>query len=165
MLNYLRSADTCLTRTVIYWLSVPAITDSAAAIWWPQAIFHIESKFLRYETRDCGNSDHLVTSVLRHHVIKVTYSMLNPRSWRRERFLVLTNAHHVERLPSSWCGKTQIARIEANRVATKSHRGRAVFGRPAWYEILCWLQVFAYCTIPQLIYYYDALILGSITIA
>ena len=28
-LNYLRSADTCLTRTVIYWLSVPAITDSA----------------------------------------------------------------------------------------------------------------------------------------
>ena len=30
-LNYLRSADTCLTRTrtVIYWLSVPAITDSS----------------------------------------------------------------------------------------------------------------------------------------
>ena len=27
-LNYLRSADTCLTRTVIYWLSAPAITDS-----------------------------------------------------------------------------------------------------------------------------------------
>ena len=29
-LNYLRSADTCLTRTrtVIYWLSVPAITDN-----------------------------------------------------------------------------------------------------------------------------------------
>ena len=38
--------------------------------------------------------------------------MLNPRCWRIERFLVLTNAHHVERLPSSWCGKTQIARIE-----------------------------------------------------
>ena len=29
MLYYLRSADTCLTRTVVYWLSVPAITDSA----------------------------------------------------------------------------------------------------------------------------------------
>ena len=30
-LNYLRSADTCLTRTrtVTYWLSVPAITDSS----------------------------------------------------------------------------------------------------------------------------------------
>ena len=72
-LNYLGSADTCLTRTVIYWLSVPAVTDSAnmprfrwsfqpkiasgalpklwptvrsnfhAAIWWPQTIFHIES--------------------------------------------------------------------------------------------------------------------------
>ena len=27
-LNYLRSADTCLKRIVIYWLSVPAITDS-----------------------------------------------------------------------------------------------------------------------------------------
>ncbi len=27
------------------------------------------------------------------------------------------------------------------------------------------LQVFAYCTIPQLLYYYYALILGSITIA
>ena len=29
-LNYLRSADTCLTRTrtAMYWLSVPAITDS-----------------------------------------------------------------------------------------------------------------------------------------
>ena len=62
-----------------------------AAIWWPQAIFHIESKW--------------------HHVVKVTYSMLNPRCWRRERFLVFTNAHHVERLPSSWCVKMQIARI------------------------------------------------------
>ena len=38
--------------------------------------------------------------------------MLNPRCWRIERFLVLTNAHHVERLPSSWWGKTQIVRIE-----------------------------------------------------
>ena len=47
----------------------------------------------------------------RHHVVKVTYSMLNPRCWRRERFLVFTNAHHVERLPSSWCVKMQIARI------------------------------------------------------
>ena len=27
------------------------------------------------------------------------------------------------------------------------------------------LQLFAYCTIPQLLYYYDALSLGSITIA
>ena len=27
------------------------------------------------------------------------------------------------------------------------------------------LQVFAYCTIPQLLYYYDALILGLINIA
>ena len=39
--------------------------------------------------------------------------MLNPRCRRRERFLVLTSVHHVDRLLSSWCGKTQIARIEA----------------------------------------------------
>ena len=43
------------------------------------------SRVLRDEPHDCG-----------------------PRSCRRERILVLTNAHHVERLPSSWCGKTQI---------------------------------------------------------
>ena len=30
-LNYLRSADTCLMRTVIYWLLAPAITNSANA--------------------------------------------------------------------------------------------------------------------------------------
>ena len=95
-----------------------------AAIWWPQAMFHIESKFLRDEPRDCGNSDHFVTSVLRHYVVKVTYSMLNQRCWRRERFLVLTNAPYVECLSSSWCGKTQIARIEANRGG--GHKG------PSW---------------------------------
>ena len=94
--------------------------------------FHAaENKFLHDEPRDCGNSDHLVTSVLRHHIVKVTASMLNPQCRRGERFLVLTSAHHVERLPSSWCGKTQIAHIEANRVAIKSHCGRAVFGWPA----------------------------------
>ena len=65
-------------------------------------------------------ADPLVTFVLRHHVVKVTSSVLNPRCRRREQFLVLTSAHCVERLLSSWCGKTQIARIEANRMATKS---------------------------------------------
>ena len=43
------------------------------------SMFHIESKFLRDEPRDCGNSDHLVTSVLRHYVVKFTCSMLNQR--------------------------------------------------------------------------------------
>ena len=102
------------------------------------------------------------------YVVKVTSSVLNPRCRRRERFLVLTSPHRVERLLSSWCGKTQIARIEAYRVATKSHRGRGELGRPAWYEILGapkvdLLNMSAYCTIPPLLYNYDALILGSIT--
>ena len=35
-LNYLRSADTCLTRTVIYWLSVPAKTYSVNQMWCKQ---------------------------------------------------------------------------------------------------------------------------------
>ena len=74
----------------------------------------------------------LVTSVLRHHVVKVTSSLLNPRCRRRERFLFLTSAHRVERLPSSWCGKTQIAHIEANRVATKRHRGGRPDMKPKW---------------------------------
>ena len=110
-LNYLRSADTCLTRTrtVIYWLSVPAITDSAnkchvlGGHFNPTSLTartltcdrqfvqmsmlpsgdrkqYFISRVLRDEPCDCGNSDHLVTSVLRHHVIKVMYSILNPRS-------------------------------------------------------------------------------------
>ena len=65
----------------------------------------------------------LVTSVLRHHAVKVTSSVLNPRCRRREQFLVLTNAHRVDRLLSHWCGKTQIARIEAN-VAEWNSGGR-----------------------------------------
>ena len=45
-----------------------------------------------------------VTSVLRHHVVKVASSELNLRYRKSERFLVLTNAHRVERLLSSSCG-------------------------------------------------------------
>ena len=43
--------------------------------------------------------------------------MFNLRCRKRERFLVLNSAHSVERLLSSWCGKTQIAHIETDRVA------------------------------------------------
>ena len=100
-LNYLRSADTCLirTRTVIYWLSAPAITDSANkchgrwsfqpkiagahpnlrlivrsnvhAIVQREIFYVIESN----ELRACRK---LATFVLRHHVVKVTYSVFQP---------------------------------------------------------------------------------------
>ena len=72
-------------------------------------------KCLRDEPRDCGKSDPLVTFFLR----QVITSEKVARCRIRERFLVVTSAHRVERLLSSWCGKTQIAPIEANRVATK----------------------------------------------
>ena len=88
-LNYLRSADTCLTRTrtVIYWLSVPAIMDSANKCHVfgghlnPKSLAastltcdrqfvqmsmlpsghrkqYFISRVLRDEPRACGNSDH-----------------------------------------------------------------------------------------------------------
>ena len=88
-LNYLRSADTCLTRarTVMYWLSVHAITDSANKCHVFGGHFNLKSltahtltcdqqfvqmsmlpsgdrkqyfisRVLRDEPRDCGNSDH-----------------------------------------------------------------------------------------------------------
>ena len=93
MLNYLGSADTCLTRTVIYWLFLPAITDSANKCsvfggrcdrqFAPISMlpygdckqYFISIVCLRdgsYEPRDCGP---LVTFVLRHHVIKVLCSV------------------------------------------------------------------------------------------
>ena len=79
------------------------------------------------------------TSRRKSHIFRVSAKLydcwLNPRCQKRERFLVLTSAHRVERLVSTieLCGKTQIARIEANSVARKSHRGRVEFGRPASY--------------------------------
>ena len=103
-LNYLGPADTCLTRTqtVIYWLSVPAITDSANKC----RVFggHFNPTSLAARTLSCDRQfaeismlpsgdrkqyfisivclrdvsyeprDYgpLVTFVLRHHVVKVT---------------------------------------------------------------------------------------------
>ena len=83
----------------------------------------------------------------------VPWLALNPRCRRRERFLVLTSLHRVERLLSSWYGKTQIARIEENGmaiVAVGNSVGRPDEIREASNFDLRWLQVFAYCTIPQL---------------
>ena len=50
-LNYLPSADTCPTRTVIYWLSVPAIMDRASKL----RVFggHFNPKSLAAHTLSC----------------------------------------------------------------------------------------------------------------
>ena len=110
-LNYLRSADTCLTRTVIYWLSVPVITDSTNTCHILGGQFNQKSLAARTLSCDlqfaqmsmlpsgdrmqysisrvnacamnhvivaiCFKSDLLITLVLRHHVVKVTSSVLN----------------------------------------------------------------------------------------
>ena len=140
-----------------------------------QATFHIESKCLRDEPRDCGNSDRLVTSVLRHHVVKGTSSMSNPRCRRRERFLVLTSAHRVERLPSNWCVKTPIARMEHPKqtdwpqraiVAERYSGGRSDM-KYVERQQLTYVDYTCSRTVQYLscCYSYYALLLGSITIA
>ncbi len=109
-LNYLRPADTCLTRTqtLIYWLSVPAITDSVNKC----RVFggHFNPKSLAHSNFDSSlnisvlpSDDHkqyflsrvyacvmnhvisasqplrpFVTFVLRHHIVKVTSSVFKP---------------------------------------------------------------------------------------
>ena len=76
------------------------------------------------------NPPPLVMFVLRHRVVKVTYilffntrSMMSRKrpilSWsldqRIEVIRRLDEAHRVERLLASWCGKTQMARIEDSK--------------------------------------------------
>ena len=116
-LNYLRSADTCLKRTVIYWLSVPATTDSVnrccvfGGHFNPKSLAHTltcDQQLAQYfpccrlvtTSNSCvmshmtPASQHwrpLATFVLRHHVVKVTSSVFNPWCGRRERFLVWTS--------------------------------------------------------------------------
>ena len=91
-----------------------------AAIWWPRAIFHIDSMpaWCQLWTTWLWAFGYIrfTTSRRKSHVFCVSEKQ-HDRCRKRERFLVLTSAHHVE-----LCGKTQIACIEANRVARKSHR-------------------------------------------
>ena len=75
------------------------------------------------EPHDCGKSTpSLVTFVLRHHVVKVTSSVFQPAmstkrmilslDQRIEVLCLLGEAHHVERLLPSQCGKThEMARM------------------------------------------------------
>ncbi len=83
----------------------------------------------------------------------------------------LDETHRVEQ-GACWWAKHNNDMYRTIRSRQGCHPGRVEFRRPARYELcgatkvdLRWLQVFAYCTIPQRLYYYDALILGSITIA
>ena len=76
-LNYLRSADTCLTRmrTVIYWLSVPAITDSANKC----HVFggHFNPKSLTARTLTCDRQFFQMSML---HVCYVKPAMLKKRT-------------------------------------------------------------------------------------
>ena len=148
-LNYLWSAATCLTRTrtLIYWLSAPAITDSANNC----HVFggHFNQKSLaRTQTWErqfaqisvLSSGDRRVTSsrVMIHviaanqplhwlclfheitseksRILFVQPAMLKNRTILSVDQLIevmrhLGEAHHVERLLPSQCGKTQMARM------------------------------------------------------
>ena len=118
--GHLPNAD----ATVIYWLSVPVITDSSNKC----RVFggRFNPKSLAARTLSCDrhfaqipmlpSGDHtqcfISQTLWLHSFYDITSSALNPRGRRRERFLVLTSAHRVEHVLSRWCGKTQRARIE-----------------------------------------------------
>ena len=116
-LNYLRSADICRTRTVIYWLSVPAITDSAnksrvfGGHFNPKSLVrtltaidsslkfqccrlvttsNISYRCLRDEPRDCGRWNSSIGYV-RFMTSCHKCHVFNPLFRRRERFLVWTS--------------------------------------------------------------------------
>ena len=94
-----------------------------------RAIFHvIESD----EPRDCCKpTPSFVTFVLRHHVVKVTSSVFQPAISKKRTILSLdqrievlrrvSEAHGVERLLPSQCGKTQMARTISKQT-----------GQPSW---------------------------------
>ena len=84
------------------------------------------------------------TSTEKSRIMFVQPAMLNNRTilsldQRIDVLFRLGEAHHVERLLPSQCGKTQMARMISNKHG--KHRG------------LRWIQTFAYCmpTIPQLL--------------
>ena len=164
-LNYLRSADTCLTRTrtVIYWLSVPAITDSANKCQVFGGHFNQKSlaactltsdrRFAQMSMRPSGDRKQYfisrVNSCVMNHVIVArplnfcyirfttsrrkshVFYVIKPAMLKKRTILSFDECASCRTLAIELMRKMQIARIEANRVATKSHRGRAVFGRPA----------------------------------
>ena len=120
-----------------------------AVIWWPQAIFHIQSRRMRDEARDCGKSVRappLVSFVLRHHVVKVMSSVFKLRCQRREGFSVLTSecgcyAGWMGHIVSSLCVKRQMSLIEADEAAIAAECNSG--GRPDKWSAksLRWLQV------------------------
>ena len=119
-LNYLRSADLCLTRmwTVIYWLSVPTITDSANKF----HVFggHFNPKSLAARTLTCDRQFAQMSMLPSGDRKQYFISRVNSCMMNHVIVVVLTNAQNANNT------------IEANNiVATKSHRGQAVFGRPA----------------------------------
>ena len=106
--------DTCRTRTrtVIYWLSVPVITDSSNTYCVFGGDFNPKSlaartlgchqQFAQIPILPSGDRKQCFISqtLWLHSFYDITSSALNPRCRRRERFLVLTSAHRVEHVLS-----------------------------------------------------------------
>ena len=154
-LNYLRSADTCLTRTrtVIYWLSAPAITDSVNIMQRFRRSFQANSlAHTRSIVSVLPSGDHKQCFISRvyacemNHVItasKVFYfqpamskkTILSFDKWM-EALRWLDGVHRVESVDSIEClwSSCQLVRKNANsmyRSRQSCHRGRLKFGRPA----------------------------------
>ena len=120
MLNYVRSADTCLTQTctVIYWLSVPAITDSANT-------FRVSS--LKFPCCHLVSAIRFTTSRRKSHVFCVQPAIL-------KKITILS----FEQCASGRALAVELVRQNANityRSKQCGHSGRVEFGRPACYEI------------------------------
>ena len=155
-LNYLRSAATCLTRTVICWLSSPGITDSANKCRVFGGRFNQKSLARAQIATDSSpkllccrlvtDEQYVTSSRVINHVIAVNqllhwlhlfYDTTSEKSrilffqlaMSKKRTILsldqgievlfrLGEAHHVERLLPSQCGKTQMARMISKQTGT-----------------------------------------------
>ena len=68
-------------------------------------------------------------------VCEAIRSLVEPAMSKNRTILSFDQCASCRALGIELCGKMQIARIEANRVARKSHRRRVEFGRPASYDV------------------------------
>ena len=175
-LNYLSSAATCLTwtRTVMYWLSAPAITDSAnkchvfGGHFNPKSVARIQTchrQFAQISVLSSGDQQaihHVIERLMNHviaanqplHWLRLFYDITSEKScimfvqpaMSKNRTILslyqrievlgrLREAHHVERLLLSQCGKTQIARMISKQTGKATW---PTFGRiQVFAQLLC----------------------------
>ena len=122
---------TMIVSTKNHWHATPLAPDSLLSSGDQRALFYaIESN----EPCDCGK---LVTFVLRHHVVKVTYSVFQPAMSKKRTILSSSLDQQIEILGSldearrveegaCWCGKTQII----DKWHASNANRRVEFGRP-----------------------------------